>query len=182
MQQEPINMKKMLEAILISIIINHKTQRTTSQTTKWTRTPEAPKTREMTRETPWIQEMSHRILKIQMEKTWATCSTRISPAEIILPAGCLALAQATWRSFQLREVAVDTADSNMLGLELQSHLKVAKISAIITSTETFGKLEVELEALQIGTAMAMVICLTRISKTANNSINNMEQVLQVPKA
>ena len=70
----------------------------------------------------------------------------------------------------------------MLGLELQSHLKVAKISAIITSTETFGKLEVELEALQIGTAMAMVICLTRISKTANNSINNMEQVLQVPKA
>ena len=175
-------MKKMLEAILISIIINHKTQRTTSQTTKWTRTPEAPKTREMTRETPWIQEMSHRILKIQMEKTWATCSTRISPAGIILPAGCLALAQATWRSFQLREVAVGTVDSNMLGLELQSHLKVAKILAIITSTETFGKLGVELEALQIGTAMAMVICRTRISKTVNNSINNMEQVLQVPKA
>jgi len=175
-------MKKMLEAILISIIINHRTQRITSQTTKWTRTPEGPKTREMTRETPWIQEMSHRILKIQMEKTWATCSTRISPAEIILPAGYLALARATWRSFQLREVAAGTADSNMLDLELQSHLKVAKTSAIITSTETFGRLGVELEALQIGTAMAMVTCLTRISKTANNSINNMEQVLQVPKA
>ena len=58
---------------LISIIINHKTQRTTSQTTKWTRTPEAPKTREMTRETPWIQEMSHRILKIHKTHRKNSC-------------------------------------------------------------------------------------------------------------
>ena len=89
--------------------------------------------------------------------------------------------QEIWRYYQLKEVEVVMEGNSMLDLELQSHHRITKTLAIISNIEMFDKQVVELVGNLTDMVTVTVICLTKINKTANSSINNMGQVLQEHK-